>query len=117
MGAKANRWPASAETRTQRYPSALGEPKLSDIQAMEIPTLGGLAPEAPPALAPSWALECERWTALVEDSNLDDAESLVPCSTLRAAPRRIVGKGRCARAQVRSCAAGEGSTCCSSRLG
>lgn len=118
MGAKANRWPASAETRAHFYPRTLGEPKLSDIQVMEIPTLGGLAREALPALTPSSALDCERWTTLVEDSNLDDAESLVPCSTLRAqpSPRRILGKGLCARAQVRSSAAGKRPTSCSSRL-
>lgn len=115
MGVKANRWPASAETRTQCYPRALGELKLSDIQVMEIPTLGGLAQGA---LTPSSALECERWTALFEDSNLDDAETLIPCGALRArhSPRRVVRKRSCARGLVRISAVGRSSRCCSSRL-
>jgi hypothetical protein len=64
----------------------VAELPLSDIQVMRTATAGGFAREALLAFAPSPALECAGWTAPSEDSNGDVAESLVPCSTLRARP-------------------------------
>jgi hypothetical protein len=68
---------------------ALGELKVSDIQVMNTARAGELTWEALLAPAASPALECDS-----EESNTAIAESLIPCSTLRA--------GLC-RTRVRAC--------------
>jgi hypothetical protein len=111
---------AKATTSTQEHDvneQTVGELTLSDIQVMRTAVVGGFAREALLALPPS-PEECDGWTPLSEDSNEDVAESLVPCSTLRArpSPRRIVAKRRCAPQKARSCTAGQRFTCCLSRM-
>jgi hypothetical protein len=112
---------AKATTSIQEHnvsEETMGELTLSDIHVMRTATVGGFAREALLALPPSSEPKCDGWTPLSEDSNEDVAESLVPCSTLRAgpSPRRIVAKRRCAPEKVRSCTAGQRFTCCLSRM-
>ena len=74
---------------------ALGELEVSDIQVMNTAREGEWTREALLALAASPVLECDR-----EESNIDIAESLIPCSTLRA---------RLFRTRVRACTDGKRS--------
>jgi hypothetical protein len=114
MGASATKRTDGERAQHNVTEQALGELQVSDIQVMNTARVGELTREALLAVTASPALECDS-----EDSNTDVAESLIPCSTLRAGPSRgrIVVKGRCAHERGRRCAAGKHFTCRSSRLG